>query len=296
MKYLTSIEDKIYLLWQLEVQLKNFEELGEIENFIGVILLNGVSVSPYAKELLDRYPKNIYVYENKLDVKGYVAAHKPYGVHLHLKEHPEHGIDLVLLDSDILFREKLDLAQFEGDEYYYLADTVSYIGYDYMSKHLTDEQIEALCSIVGIDLQTIKDRNSVSGGGTYFIRKINHYMCLKIALDSVLIYHKLKEFETSGSEIQVWTAEMWSWLWNIFLIGDTKLHEEFNFSWATDSMEKVNKYKTLHLAGVTDSKSGLFYKGMYLSKRPWEHTDFSYVTNKDSGSSYYLEYVLSRFT
>lgn len=295
MHYLTSIEDKMYLLWQLEVQIKNFEELGELSKFIGVILLHGATVSDYAKELKDRYPQNIYLYESKMNVKGYVAANKPYGLALHLKEHPEHGKRLLLLDSDIIFREKLDFSLLEKDNHHYLADTVSYIGYKYLSENITDSQIKTLCEIVGVDFHVIKERQDYSGGGTYYLKNINHIMCMKITYDSILLYHKLKEFEAGGSKVQVWTAEMWAWLWNLFLIGETRLHSELDFSWATDPLSKVEKFKTLHLAGVVDREQGLFYKGMYLNRRPWEDEDFSYVTKRDSGSQYYLDYILKHF-
>ena len=86
----------------------------------------------------------------------------------------------------------------------------------------------------------------------------------------MLNYHQ--KFPISPGEIQFWTAEMWSLLWNLWLYGHkTKVIKDLDFSWATDSIDVYEQKPILHMAGVTeDLKSSKFYKGEYINVDPIE--------------------------
>jgi hypothetical protein len=92
--------------------------------------------------------------------------------------------------------------------------------------------------------------------------------------DSTVLYDKLKRFHSRYpipfGEIQFWTAEMWSILWNLWWWGqETKVVEELSFCWATDMKDKCSTHPILHMAGVTeDIKSDKFYKGDFIEVNP----------------------------
>ena len=71
-----------------------------------------------------------------------------------------------------------------------------------------------------------------------------------------------------------------------------KVVDELGFSWATDNIEKYEKYPILHMAGVTDDlKKTKFYKGEYINIDPIQKliedpTYFDYVDTKSSTIKY----------
>ena len=102
-----------------------------------------------------------------------------------------------------------------------------------------------------------------------------------------------KRFPISPGEIQFWTAEMWSVLWNLWFFGkETKIINDLDFSWATDSLDIYNKKPILHMAGVTDNlKGSKFYKGDYISENPLEKIKndenyFNYIEENSSTIKY----------
>jgi hypothetical protein len=98
-----------------------------------------------------------------------------------------------------------------------------------------------------------------------------------------------KRFPISPGEIQFWTAEMWSLLWNLWYFGiETKITNELGFSWATDNVNIYEKQPILHMAGVThDLKGSKFYKGEFINVNPLNKLkeDMNYFDFVDTNSS-----------
>ncbi|HFK9966928.1 TPA: hypothetical protein ACGXYW_003094, partial [Enterococcus faecium] len=105
----------------------------------------------------------------------------------------------------------------------------------------------------------------------------------KVYLDSNRLYRYLRGQKTN---IQIWTAEMWAQLWNMmyFNIGP-KVHEELDFCFATDPIEKVKEVKILRNAGVTTNDEDLFFKGRYVTSTPFDE-DLSFVNKKKCSYAY----------
>ena len=102
-----------------------------------------------------------------------------------------------------------------------------------------------------------------------------------------------RRFPINPGEIQFWTAEMWSLLWNLWYFGiETKITPEFDFSWATDSIIEYDKKPILHMAGVTEELSNTkFYKGAFINVNPLEKLKeninfFNYVDKKSATIKY----------
>jgi hypothetical protein len=101
-------------------------------------------------------------------------------------------------------------------------------------------------------------------------------MWYKIFRESTGLYDKLMRFQRkypiSPGEIQFWTAEMWSVLWNMWWWNrETRITKELDFCWATDKIDTCYTNPILHMAGVTDNlKNTLFFKGDYINNNPIE--------------------------
>src|SRR5699024_11730931 len=75
------------------------------------------------------------------------------------------------------------------------------------------------------------------------------------------------------TNLQKWTAEMWATLWNMPLFDVMpRAKKEMEFTWATDSIEKWNKNKIYHNAGVTQDMKDMFFKGDYINKEDRKST------------------------
>ena len=119
----------------------------------------------------------------------------------------------------------------------------------------------------------------------------------KIYKDSTCLYDKLMRFQRkypiSPGEIQFWTAEMWSLLWNLWYFGkETKVTKDLDFSWATDDIRVYEQRPILHMAGVTDNlKTKKFYKGDFINVNPLDklredETFFDYIEENSSTKKY----------
>jgi hypothetical protein len=160
-----------------------------------------------------------------------------------------------------------------------------------------------MTDVIGLDVETIKVNQKNSGGGQYLIKNSNCELWDKIYKDSTKLYDQMlnyqKRFPISPGQIQFWTAEMWSLLWNLWMYGfETKISDELSFSWATDDTQKYEKHPILHMAGVTDNlKSTKFYKGDYINMDPIlkmreNPNHFDYI-DKESSTIKYIENMKS---
>jgi hypothetical protein len=160
-----------------------------------------------------------------------------------------------------------------------------------------------MASIIGIDTELIKTNQDNSGGGQYIIKNTDYKIWQKIYEDCTPLYKQMlnyqRRFPINPGQIQFWTAEMWSLLWNLWLFGyQTKITPLLDFSWATDNLEKYNTKPILHMAGVTENqKEKKFFKGEYINLDPIEAlrsnpTHFDYI-KEDSSTIKYIDVIKS---
>jgi hypothetical protein len=160
-----------------------------------------------------------------------------------------------------------------------------------------------MADVVGIDVNKIKDNQENSGGGQYLIKNTNYKLWNKIYEDCTPLYNQMLDYQRrypiNPGQIQFWTAEMWSLLWNLWKKNvQTKISEELAFSWATDDIKIYEQKPILHMAGVTDDlKLTKFYKGEYISVDPIEKlrqdkNHFDYV-DKNSSTIKYIDVMKS---
>lgn len=313
--FVTAQPDVPYFHWQTKLYIHNFIEKGIQPNQIHVIFSIQNGKEPSEESLkLKTFGVNVFHYYDERDFKFYIPSIKPYLIHKWLLENPENGKIFFLHDADIIFRELPNFDDLISNDVSYLSDTISYIGYNYIMDccdryeklHPNSEKgqlITEMAKVVGIDVDIIKHNQNNSGGGQYLIKNTDSKLWEKIYKDCSPLYNQMLDYQNrfpiNPGQIQFWTAEMWSLLWNLWLHNiETKITKEFDFSWATDNIEIYNSKPILHMAGVTSDLSGKkFYKGDFINQDPITLLEnnpnyFDYIEN-DSSTKKYIEVMLS---
>ena len=312
MLFVTSQPDVPYFHWQIRVYVENFIQKGinpkEIHVLFGVVTPNK---EPSKESLeLKNLGINVHHYIDDRDNKKYIPSIKPFLVYKWLEQYPEHGECFFLHDSDIIFRKLPNFEKLIKDDIIYASDTIGYIGYEYIKDccdryerhHPSSNKLQLLnemCEVIGITPECVKCNQKNSGGGQYIIKNTDWLIWKKIYFDSTLLYNQMldyqKRFPINPGEIQFWTAEMWSLLWNLWYFGkETKITKELDFSWATDDVKVYDKRPILHMAGVTaDLKDTKFFKGDFINVSPLDKLKedimyFDYV-DKNSSTIKYIE-------
>ena len=308
--FVTAQPDVPYFHWQVRVYVHNFIEMGINPNQIHVIfaLINGQQELSIEGNNLKELGINIHSYKDERKSKHYIPSIKPFLIYKWLEENPEYGKVFFLHDADIIFRKLPDFRTLLQDNISYLSDTISYIGYNYImdcckryeSKHPKSKEgqlLQEMADIIGIDVEVIKLNQENSGGGQYLIKNTDYHIWLKIYNDCVPLFDQMKNYQKrfpiSPGEIQFWTAEMWSVLWNLWYFNiETKISPELSFSWATDTIKIYEKHNILHMAGVTDDLKRIkFYKGEFIDINPIDKLKenikyFDYIESNSSTIKY----------
>lgn len=313
--FVTAQPDVPYFHWQVKLYTHNFIELGIKPNNIHVVFstLGNNQLSDGAQDL-KHIGINVHSYKDNRKDTSYIPSIKPYLISRWLYDYPQYGKCFFLHDADIIFRELPDFNMLLSDEVCYVSDTIGYIGYNYIidccnryeKQHPTSDKhqlLNEMANVIGIDVNIIKENQQNSGGGQYIIKNTDHTLWERIYEKSTPLYKQMlnyqKRFPINPGQIQFWTAEMWSVLWNLWLFGfETKITKDLDFSWATDPVSVYEQKPILHMAGVTDNlKTTKFYKGEYINIDPIqklkENTNhFDYV-DKGSATIKYIDVMRS---
>jgi len=284
-KFLSVIEDRPYYLWQQEIQCHHFNENYPSIDLEVVVLHKDSMPSDWAKHLTRT--NNVHFYKIDESIKEiastYSAFYKAYGYYLYTKEHK--CSNFCGIDSDVILNRRPNLNKINESNSWHFSDCSNYLSYDYLSKHLTEKEINDLCKIVGISLQSVKEMNRV-GGAQMFFKNFNPDIFEKIAYDGKKIHDYLKVLTEKGNKIQKFTAEMWSFAWNSALANNVCVDEDLSFCWATDLKTEMKNTTFTHFAGAPSD--GSFQKVKWGNKSPI-HEDLSYVTTKENCAYYWVQ-------
>ena len=306
--FVSAQPDISYFHWQTKIYVHNFIEMGIKPHQIHVlfVILNGTQPSEESLKL-KQLGVNVHHYEDTRIDKRYIPTLRPLILSKWLKENPEFGECYFYHDSDIIFRELPDFESLMDDEFSYLSDTISYIGYDYIkecSKRYEDvhiqlyegELLDRMCNVIGISPDVVKENQLNSGGAQYLIKNTDYLYWEKVFEDSENLYRMLFNFHKIHPiqhEIQMWTSDMWAVLWNLWLRGnETRVTKKLSFSWATDTIEQYENKPILHMAGVThDLSNTKFYKGEFINVNPLkvlseDENYFDYIEENSSTKKY----------
>ena len=304
--FISAQPDQSYFHWQVEVMLHNFIKNGINPNWIEILFGYGDSPSVEGLDLAKRYPMvRFFFYKRSIiDNKGYIPIIRPDILYQHFTKFPElRGETVFYHDSDIIFRELPDFDSMNQDLYWYLSDTVSYIGAEYI-KSKSDDIFIDMCSLVKISPEVVESNQENSGGAQYLMKGVTADFWRGVIDDTLTLYSYMAARESqdrsnlspdeivSFNPIQKWCADMWAVLWGAWKFGaQTVVTPELDFSWGTSDVATYNRCKIMHNAGVTDElKTTHFYKADFRFTHPFDE-DFSKV-NKNSASSKYVEAIM----
>ena len=310
--FVTAQPDVPYFHWQAKIYSHNFIELGIKPEQIHIVfgIVNG-NTEPTKESLeLKEMGVNVHHYLDEREQRHYIPNIKPFLVSKWIKDYPELGKCFFLHDADIIFRVLPDFEKLLSDDISYLSDTKGYIGYDYINscceryekQHPSSgkgQLIQEMADVIGVTVDCIKCNQENSGGGQYIIKNTNYEIWDKIYKDCTPLYDQMKDYHIrypiAPGEIQFWTAEMWSLLWNLWLFDvETEITNDLSFSWATDGVMLYEKHPILHMAGVThDLKSTKFYKGEFINVNPLnklkENINYFDYVDENSATIKYVE-------
>ena len=225
---------------------------------------------------------------------NYPPAIQAHILKKHFTVFPELSKDAIFFhDCDFVFTKYFDFEPFIHDENWYFSDTRSYVASEYIESKGRG-LLEGMCQVVGLCACTVRAKKESSGGAQKLMKNLTAAYWEEVETDSINLYNwLLQEKDNYGeaevNDIQVWTASMWSELWNAWKHGHNVIvPEEFDFAWATCSVAKWDSLSFYHNAGVVSDKNGMFFKAAYVNTFPYhENLELS----PDRCSSKYFEMV-----
>jgi hypothetical protein len=299
MYYLTSCPDDYLFLWQLQMQHKNFIEVGIDLNKVIVVVSYRDVINPRFIEYSEKSGVTFIFYADTIRDRKYIPTIRPFLFKRFHQDNPQFKHEYILYhDSDITFRE---VPFFEGmkDYRWHLGDCVGYIGYQYL-KTIGEDTLDKMCLLIGLFKDTLISKNLKSGGAQYFGKGLGFDYWSKVETDSEKLYFLINKVENDERNyqalhntqlneniIQSWTAGMWAELWNIWLSGfDTYVDPELDFSWGNHSKEQYAAKNIFHNSGVNNNTE-FFHKGSFINVNPFEF-NFNHI-NSNSAAFTYLE-------
>ncbi len=325
LKFIQAVPDDDYYIWQTHLWLESLREIGHSDKAISCIFTpNFREFNTKWKELEALYPESEFFFYKDTDgisklLGMYIPLLRPYILMKYWKAHPEMEQKAVFYcDCDILFTDKFDLSAFIDDEVCYVSDTHSYISATYFDSKIKDVLPDKLeeykqkdilaetCELVGITREIAVKNDKHSGGAQYLLKGVTEDFWSKVITDCIKIRMHLQQtnkyfFENENKGFQSWCADMWSVLWNLWLLNkEVKVIPEMDFAWASDNIIKLENRGILHNAGIVGPLQGdikVFHKGTYhQGKSPFSDPYLEEILNDEKSktlcSYYYTEKLI----
>lgn len=283
MKYLFAQPAIEYYTWQLEVSIASLLESkvdpGDIHIVSG---RQNLVISPGFEKLQQKHPEIVWAFyhDNRSDKqRQYIPSIRPHLIKKHWRQNPWLQDEVIFyMEADTILKKAVP-KKYEKTETWYLSNTTSYIGHDYIIDR-DPRFLDLFCSIVGVDKELVKNNQKGSGGAQYIMKGLTEQYWEKVEKDCVEIYHQgsklnqeIKAENPDWHELQIWTACMWAHLWNAWLLGHkTKCPKDLEFAWATDPIDYLDKRWIFHNAGVVEDHNGLMMKSDYINSLPYDKT------------------------
>jgi hypothetical protein len=208
-----------YYAWQIETMLYSFEKVG-INQMGQIQCLFAYNTKEadweekvgYIKKIEERFRSiaSFYYYEDsRVSPYSYISGVRPNIMKQHFKEHKylsEYAI--FYHDCDVVFTKTpyflQDLAI--DDENWYVSDTISYIGYEYIVSK-GEQILEKMCDIVGTNKTVIKERQNQSGGAQYFMKGVDWMFFEKVEQDAENLF---KDINAINNRIKLTVTQVFN--------------------------------------------------------------------------------------
>lgn len=307
MTFISAQPDVPYFHWQTEVFLHNAMKNGINPNWIEILFAYDETPSKEGYALAAKYPFVRFFFYRKTTGNnyGYIPILRPDVLSQHFFKYPELSNESIFYhDSDIIFRELPNFDLLNMDDMWYVSDTVSYIGANYI-KSKGENLFEMMCQIAGVSKEVVEANEKNSGGAQYLLKGIDGEYWKDVHDVSLALYKFMFDCENSErptlseekrrsyNPIQKWCADMWAVLWCGWKRGkEIRVSDELDFSWGSSFGQKEwERCKIMHNAGVIDNRNGtVFYKGEFIERSPWDF-DFSKI-DPNSNTYNYVQAIL----
>lgn len=286
--YICAQPSTFYYAWQVDAMLLSFEKYGNVDlskvHIVSSVSLAKPQPTDHFKLVEQKWRgkgvKFDYYKDNRVN-SGYISSIRPHILKKHWQKYPwlqektffYHDCDIALT-KPIKLDDKLSP---EDNKTCYLSDTMSYIGAKYIEGK-EHNLLEDMCAIVDIPPHIVRNRELESGGAQYLIKPgITPEFWDKVYQDCENLFTKItkkineyKKEEPDWHELQIWCADMWAVLWNLWKNGyKTPCHKDLDFGWGTFNMAMWDANAIFHNAGVVKEEEGKpFYKSKYMSTAP----------------------------
>jgi hypothetical protein len=303
MKFICAQPAIDYYTWQVEVMLNNFLANGVNPEDIHIVCGYRTGVSDKWKKLAKHFKDvNFFFYLDDRYKPTYISSIRPHILYQHWLNNPELQNETVFYhDCDIVLSKTVDFNDLLNDDKCYVSDTISYIGANYI-RSKGEHYLNLMTSIVNINKDFVIDQEKNSGGAQYILKNIPTEFWKKAYYDSETLYrmvteqiNKDKAVDPSIHEIQIWCADMWAVLWNLwFFDKNVEVTQNLSFSWATSGIQEWDKHMIYHNAGVTQDRKDLFFKGAYINRNPYEDVAKGEFSDKHCSSKYVEEILKTK--
>jgi len=294
--------------WEVEVYLENFLKMGVPPQQIH--LVNGLDrewkeIPQNWRRLQQKYSSvNFWFYYDTRPLdNNYPPSLQAHLLEKHWIHNPQLEKETIFFhDADFILTRPFDFTPFLQDEHWYLSNTISYIGAEYI-RSKGEEVLDKMCSIADIDKRFVVYNQGGSGGAQKLIKKVDseywknvYQLSMRFWREVPLVSERIKKEKQSKGEpyheLQHWTMSMWAELWTGWKLGkSTRVVKEFNFMFATNPVADWDTYPFFHNAGVMgNDRNKLFYKGDYDTRLPYKLGLLD--ADKTKASYKYYQYIL----
>ncbi len=274
--------------WEVEVYLENFLKMGVPPQQIH--LVNGLDrewkeIPQNWRRLQQKYSSvNFWFYYDTRPLdNNYPPSLQAHLLEKHWIHNPQLEKETIFFhDADFILTRPFDFTPFLQDEHWYLSNTISYIGAEYI-RSKGEEVLDKMCSIADIDKRFVVYNQGGSGGAQKLIKKVDseywknvYQLSMRFWREVPLVSERIKKEKQSKGEpyheLQHWTMSMWAELWTGWKLGkSTRVVKEFNFMFATNPIGDWETYPFFHNAGVmSNDRDKLLYKGDYDTRLPYK--------------------------
>lgn len=334
--FIQSVSNDLYMQWQTEVQLHNFRKFGYSSNYHVLIFVSkfrpagestGDDISGWEK-LNEKYPeaKFFYYYDdndilnNEIKQIGYIPLLRLYCLKKHFAKYPELKDEVIFYhDADIIFTKKFPFEDYLHDDICYLSNTGHYLGLGYLDSKINHalpkrqlelvslNPVERIANAGGITRKIIEQNDAHTGGAQYLLKGIDAKFwedCYDSCIRLKQVFNSFLPFFKNGNEsYQGFCSDMWAVLYTLWRKQKiTKCPKDFDFAWATDTMERLNDVYIYHNAGVNSKIMNLrgqdqvvFFKGAYANndRTPFSPSEQGYlqIISPQNANKFYAETI-----
>lgn len=268
--------------------INNFIRNGVNPEDIQIVCAHHGTISEKWQKLAKGYPNVMfYFYADERQKPSYISSVRPHILYQHWLKHPELVNETIFYhDCDIVLTKPIDFEGLIDNQNCYVSDTVSYIGANYI-RSKGEHYLDLMADIVNVNKQYVIEQEKNSGGAQYILKNIPIEFWKKVYYDAENLYrlvtHQIQKDKVADPkihELQIWCADMWAVLWNLWVWDkEVLVTDKLSFAWATSHINDWDKYPIFHNAGVVGDSNGLFYKGKYQLTLPYDITQESFNAN-----------------